>query len=109
MIEYSVSIKYWVLRASEFISLPNMDWIPNRLFTGLEQNSNRILHITTLGLPTAYSVLYLKRLLKVCSQGLLWQQIDLDIWNLIAVLSQVTKFHNSRVRRSWKRAIIYGT
>ena len=47
--------------------------------------------------------------LKVHSQGLLWQQIDLDIWNLYVFLSQVTKFHNSRARRSWKRAIIYGT
>ena len=30
--------------------------------------------------------------LKVHSQGLLLQQIDLDIWNLHAFLSQVTKF-----------------
>ena len=38
--------------------------------------------------------------LKVHSQGLLWQQIDLDIWNLHAFLSQVTKLHNSRARHS---------
>ena len=47
--------------------------------------------------------------LKVHSQGLLWQQIDLDIWNLHAFLSQVTKYHNFRARRTWKQAIIYGT
>ena len=33
---------------------------------------------------------------------LLWQQFDLDIWNLRAILYQVTKFQNSRARRSWK-------
>ena len=38
--------------------------------------------------------------LKFHSQGLLQQQIDLDIWNLHAFLSQVTEFHNSRARRS---------
>ena len=48
---------------------------------------------------------------KVHGQGLLWQQIDLDrpIWNRHAFLSQATKFQNSRARRSWKRAITYGT
>ena len=46
---------------------------------------------------------------KVYSQGVLWQQTDLDIWTLHVFLSQVTKSQSCRARHSWKRAFICGT